>query len=663
MKRILFLGIVLSVFCIAFMSVKLIQGIVTDEKGQPISGASVIVKGTNISTVTDIKGAYSITVPDEKAVLMFSFVGYDPKEIKVKTLATINIKLKASESSLDEVVVVGYGTVKKKEITGSVSTITAKDIQGYVAGVQVSGAPGSASNKRVRGIASNNLNYEYKRDYDSDGEEDKTDDWRYSNDFNTEGYDHITENPFLKVNDNPLSTFSIDVDAASYSNMRRFINNGQLPPPGAIRIEELINYFSYEYPQPKGNDPFAVNMEYAQCPWNEDHELALVGLQGKKIPTENLPASNLVFLIDVSGSMGEPNKLPLVQASLKLLVDQMRDQDKVALVVYAGNAGLVLPSTSGANKTKIKDAIDNLESGGSTAGGAGIQLAYKVAKENFVKEGNNRVILCTDGDFNVGLSSDDALEKLIEQERRSNVFLTVLGYGMGNYQDSKMQKLADKGNGNHAYIDGISEAKKVLIKEFGGTLFTIAKDVKLQLEFNPDKVKAYRLIGYENRMLAKEDFNNDQKDAGELGSGHTVTALYEIVPISAPDEPLDSVDALRYQKVKKQKIPNGFINEIMNVKLRYKEPTGDVSKLLQFPLTGKAVALNTASENFRFAAAVASFGMVLRESKYKGTGDFSLVQILAKNAIGQDKEGYRKEFLQLAENAALLKGKKATAKD
>lgn len=663
MKRILFLGIVLSVFCIAFMSVKLIQGIVTDEKGQPISGASVIVKGTNISTVTDIKGAYSITVPDEKAVLMFSFVGYDPKEIKVKTLATINIKLKASESSLDEVVVVGYGTVKKKEITGRVSTITAKDIQGYVAGVQVSGAPGSASNKRVRGIASNNLNYEYKRDYDSDGEEDKTDDWRYSNDFNTEGYDHITENPFLKVNDNPLSTFSIDVDAASYSNMRRFINNGQLPPPGAIRIEELINYFSYEYPQPKGNDPFAVNMEYAQCPWNEDHELALVGLQGKKIPTENLPASNLVFLIDVSGSMGEPNKLPLVQASLKLLVDQMRDQDKVALVVYAGNAGLVLPSTSGANKTKIKDAIDNLESGGSTAGGAGIQLAYKVAKENFVKEGNNRVILCTDGDFNVGLSSDDALEKLIEQERRSNVFLTVLGYGMGNYQDSKMQKLADKGNGNHAYIDGISEAKKVLIKEFGGTLFTIAKDVKLQLEFNPDKVKAYRLIGYENRMLAKEDFNNDQKDAGELGSGHTVTALYEIVPISAPDEPLDSVDALRYQKVKKQKIPNGFINEIMNVKLRYKEPTGDVSKLLQFPLTGKAVALNTASENFRFAAAVASFGMVLRESKYKGTGDFSLVQILAKNAIGQDKEGYRKEFLQLAENAALLKGKKATAKD
>jgi Ca-activated chloride channel family protein len=333
------------------------------------------------------------------------------------------------------------------------------------------------------------------------------------------------------------------------------------------------------------------------------------------------------------------------------------------LVVYAGNAGLVLPSTGGDNKTKIKDAIDRLEAGGSTAGGAGIQLAYKIAKENFVTGGNNRVILCTDGDFNAGLSSDDALEKLIEEERKSKVFLTVLGYGMGNYQDAKMQKLADKGNGNHAYIDGISEAKKVLIKEFGGTLFTIAKDVKLQIEFNPDKIKAYRLIGYENRMLAKEDFNNDQKDAGELGSGHTVTALYEIVPIDAPDEPLDSVDALRYQKVKKQKITNTYTNEVMNVKLRYKEPASDVSKLLQFPLTGSPAVLDNSSENFRFAAAVASFGMVLRESKYKGTGSFSLVQQLAKNAVGQDKEGYRKEFLQLAENAALLKGKKATAKD
>ncbi|CAN5634849.1 VWA domain-containing protein [soil metagenome] len=663
MKRILSLGILLSIFCIAFMPTKLIKGIVTDEKGNPIAGASIVVKGTQIGAVTDVKGAFSITVQDEKTVLIISYVGYETQEIKIKSEASLTVKMKPVESHLDEVVVTGYGTVKKKEITGSVTTIDSKALYGYASGIAVNSTPGAGSTVRLRGITSANKNYAPSTDIDGDGEEEEYDDWRYNNDFNTEGYDHIAENPFLKVNDNPLSTFSIDVDAASYSNMRRFINNGQLPPAGAIRIEELINYFSYDYPQPKGNDPFGVNMEYAQCPWNKDHELVLVGLRGKKIPTENLPVSNLVFLIDVSGSMGEPNKLPLVQASLKLLVDQLREQDKVALVVYAGNAGLVLPSTSGANKTKIKDAIDNLQSGGSTAGGAGIQLAYKVAKENFVKEGNNRVILCTDGDFNVGLNSDDALEKLIEAERKSNVFLTVLGYGMGNYQDSKMQKLADKGNGNHAYIDGISEAKKVLIKEFGGTLFTIAKDVKLQMEFNPDKVKAYRLIGYENRMLAKEDFNNDQKDAGELGSGHTVTALYEIVLIDAPDEPFDSIDALRYQKVKKQKISNAFTNEVMNVKLRYKEPTGDISKLLQFPLTGNPVSLNAASENFRFAAAVATFGMVLRESKYKGMGDFSLVQSLTKNAVGYDKEGYRKEFLQLAENAALLKGKKVTAKD
>ncbi len=405
-------------------------------------------------------------------------------------------------------------------------------------------------------------------------------------------------------------------------------------------------------------------------------------MQGKKIPVDNLPASNLVFLIDVSGSMDEPDKLPLVQSSLKLLVDQLRPQDKVALVVYAGNAGLVLPSTSGDEKMKIKNAIDKLEAGGSTAGGAGIQLVYKIAKENFVKDGNNRVILCTDGDFNVGFSSDDALENLIEEERKSNVYLTILGYGTGNYQDSKMQKLADKGNGNHAYIDGISEAKKVLIKEFGGTLFTIAKDVKLQIEFNPDKVKAYRLIGYENRMLAKEDFNNDKKDAGELGSGHTVTALYEIIPKGVNDESLDGVDALKYQKIKKVKLTNVYTNELLNVKLRYKRPNnltfpktpleliddtkeqnGDTIKMIQFPLIDTPVELAETSTNFRFAAAVAEFGMLLRNSQYKGNGDFNLVKQLAKNAMGNDEDGYRKEFVQLVEGAAILKGKKDTVKE
>ncbi len=366
--------------------------------------------------------------------------------------------------------------------------------------------------------------------------------------FNTEEYSNIVENGFHKVSDDPLSTFSIDVDAASYSNVRRYINSNQLPPAGAVRTEEMINYFKYQYPQPTGKDPFSINTEISDCPWNNENKLVLIGLQGKNIPVENLPASNLVFLIDVSGSMMDENKLPLVKASMKILTDQLREEDHISIVVYAGNAGLVLPATSGANKTKIKTAIDALEAGGSTAGGAGIQLAYKTAMQNFMQDGNNRIILCTDGDFNVGASSDDDMVRLIEKERNQGIYLTVLGYGMGNYKDSKMQQLADKGNGNHAYIDGINEAKKVLVNEFGGTLFTIAKDVKLQLEFNPAKVAGYRLIGYENRILNKEDFNDDKKDAGELGSGHTVTALYEIIPAGVQSEFLKNVDPLKYQK-------------------------------------------------------------------------------------------------------------------
>ncbi|HXL57526.1 MAG TPA: von Willebrand factor type A domain-containing protein, partial [Chitinophagaceae bacterium] len=620
------------------------------------AGVTVQVKRTKIATVTNVKGEFTITALDEKAVLVISYIGFDSKEIKIKDIQNIVVALKP--------------TAQHSEVLDS-----AKLTQDYDA---VFLSPVMESKARI--TASGYYNYnpsELLKDHEG-----SDDSWRYNNNFNTEGYDKVTENPFLKVNDNPLSTFSIDVDAASYSNMRRFINDGQLPPPGAIRIEELINYFTYQYPQPKNDDPFTVNMELSSCPWNEKHELVLIGLQGKKIPVDNLPASNLVFLIDVSGSMDEPDKLPLVKSSLKLLVDQLRPQDKVALVVYAGNAGLVLPSRSGEEKIKIKNAIDQLEAGGSTAGGAGIQLAYKIAKENFVKDGNNRVILCTDGDFNVGLSSDDALENLIEEERKSGVFLTVLGFGTGNYQDSKMQKLADKGNGNHAYIDGISEAKKVLINEFGGTLFTIAKDVKLQIEFNSDKVKAYRLIGYENRMLAKEDFNNDKKEAGELGSGHTVTALYEIIPTGVNDESLDSVDALKYQKIKKVKLTNVYTNELMNVKLRYKRPNSltfikssveliddtnsqnsETSKMIQFPLIDKPVELAQTSNNFRFAAAVAEFGMLLRNSQYRGNGDFNLVKQLAKNAIGNDEEGYRKEFVHLVENAAILKGKKDTVKE
>ncbi|WP_235954141.1 vWA domain-containing protein [Limnovirga soli] len=619
---------------------RIITGKVTDENGNPIAAATVIVKGTSTATVTNINGEYSIVVNKEKAVLVISYVGYESKEIKLGTPLQYNVTLKPSQSPLSEVVVVGYGTSTDKYTSYYAPSAKTKTLTGQLAGVQVQ----------------QNKNNGY---YYSPNNKDSFNDY-FNTPNNSEGYDKINENPFLRVKENPLSTFSIDVDAASYSNIRRFINNGQLPPIDAVRIEEMINYFSYQYPQPTDDKPFGITTEMATCPWNKKHALVMVGLQGKKVATENLPASNLVFLIDVSGSMNDANKLPLVQASLKMLSTQLRAEDKVAIVVYAGSAGLVLPSTTGDNVTAIKDAIDKLSAGGSTAGGAGIQLAYKVAKDNFVKEGNNRVILCTDGDFNVGLSSDDALEALIEQERKSGVFLTVLGFGMGNYQDSKMQKLADKGNGNHAYIDGINEAKKVLINEFGGTLFTIAKDVKLQIEFNPAQVKSYRLIGYENRMLAKEDFNNDQKDAGELGSGHTVTALYEIVPASNKEDDTETVDALRYQTTEKEKISTAFGKELMNIKLRYKKPDEDKSALIEHPVMEQYGNIENTSENCRFVTAVAGFGMLLRNSNFKGDAAYDMILSLARKSVGADEQGYRKEFVQMVENAALLSGKKVT---
>jgi len=470
--------------------------------------------------------------------------------------------------------------------------------------------------------------------------------------FNTEDYDNIVENKFLAVTQNPLSTFSIDVDEAAYSNVRRFLLNGSMPPAGAVRIEEMINYFDYMYPKPSNDEPFTVNTEISDCPWNPQHRLVHIGLQGKEIPVDNLPSSNMVFLVDVSGSMSVPNKLPLVQASLNMLVDQLREKDKVAIVVYAGRAGLVLPSTSGADKIKIKEAINELEAGGTTAGGEGIQLAYKIARENFIKDGNNRIILATDGDFNVGASSDDELVRLIEKERQSGVFLSVLGYGMGNYKDNKMQQLADKGNGNHSYIDNINEARKVLVSEFGSTLFTIAKDVKIQIEFNPSKVQAYRLIGYENRMLAAEDFNDDTKDAGELGSGHTVTALYEIIPVGVRDSFIKTVDPLKYQ-ANNREVADADENspEIMTIKLRYKDPVGEVSKLISHPVVDSHMSLVNTSDNFRFSAAVAEFGLLLRDSEYKQQSSFSQVVSLAKSARGKDEHGYRSEFVRLVESA------------
>ena len=466
---------------------------------------------------------------------------------------------------------------------------------------------------------------------------------------NRENYSPIDENAFKRVKHNPLSTFAIDVDTASYSNLRRFLNNGQLPPTDAIRIEELINYFNYDYPEPESDRPFSITTEISQAPWNPTHQLVHIGIQGEKMAIEDLPPSNLVFLLDVSGSMNNPNKLPLLKEAFRMLVNELREEDQVSIVVYAGAAGVVLPPTPGNQKDKILTAIENLNAGGSTAGGAGIKLAYKLAQDNFIKSGNNRVILATDGDFNVGVSSDTELVKLIEQKRKKGVFLTVLGFGTGNLQDSKMEKIANKGNGNYAYIDNELEAKKVLVNEIGATLLTIAKDVKIQVEFNPAKVQGYRLIGYENRRLKDEEFNDDTKDAGELGAGHTVTALYEIIPVGAKTKvKLPDIDPLKYQS---NTASTTNSKELMQVKLRYKEPDGNTSQLLTYPLVDKAVKLKDASDNFKFSAAVASFGMVLRDSPYKGKASFDQALQLAKESEGVDLEGYRAEFIDLIESA------------
>ncbi len=474
---------------------------------------------------------------------------------------------------------------------------------------------------------------------------------------NTENYQKLTENKFIQPKNQALSTFSIDVDNASYTNARRFIQSGQLPNPDAVRIEEFINYFDYDYPQPKNDVPFSINTEISVAPWNTKHKLVHIGIQGKELDYKNLSASNLVFLIDASGSMEDPNKLPLLRSSLKMLLNEMNEKDRISIVAYAGATGLVLPSTSVKEKVKILNALENVSAGGSTAGGAGITLAYKIAKENFIKNGNNRVILCTDGDFNVGVNSADDLVKLIETKRNDDIFLTVCGFGMGNYKDYQMEELSNAGNGNYFYIDNIQEAKKVFVTQMRATLFTIAKDVKLQIEFNPTKVAAYRLIGYENRMLKKEDFNDDKKDAGELGAGHTVTALYEIIPVGVKSEFLTSVDDLRYQN--NSKISSNYTavassDELLNLKLRYKKPDETKSKLIVSPLKDENIALSKTSDNFRFSAAVASFGMILRNSEYKSNTDYQNVIELAKNSKGQDIEGYRSEFLKLVESCMLM---------
>ncbi|WP_369751004.1 von Willebrand factor type A domain-containing protein [Pontibacter sp. BAB1700] len=558
-----------------------------------------------------------MAISDDNATLVFRFIGYMTQEIKVGKRNVLDVKMQLDTRQLCEVVVVEQSLPRA--------------LAGKVAGVF------SGRNR------AENMTYAAAPVFDAAPLV-----------HNTENYDFIKENSFLDAQKNPLSTFSIDVDNASYSNVRRFLNQGQRPPADAVRIEEMVNYFNYDYPQPAGDAPFSVTTELSACPWNKQNQLLHIGLQGKRVPTDQLPPSNLVFLIDVSGSMFSPDKLPLVKAGLKLLVEELRPQDQVSMVVYAGAAGLVLPSTSGKEKKKIIAALDKLEAGGSTAGGAGINLAYKVAEENFVKGGNNRVILASDGDFNVGVSSDSDLQRLIEKKRETGVFLTVLGFGTGNLKDSRMEQLANKGNGNYAYIDNIREAQKVFVSEFGGTLFTIAKDVKLQLEFNPAKVKAYRLIGYENRALANEEFNDDKKDAGDMGSGHTVTALYEIVPAGADSETqAGQLDELKYQKTTLDPKAKRT-DEMLTMKLRYKEPDGETSRLMTTTVSSQAIPAAQTSDNFRFSAAVAACGMLLRDSEFKGNASFPMVLELAKNARGKDEEGYRIEFVNLVKSMGLL---------
>ena len=596
-----------TLICVVMTAVTLqaqeitVTGTVTDESNLPLTGVNVIVKGSSNGTQTDLDGKYELKAEIGQK-LKFSYVGYGTVERKVKGKKPIDVQMKPSVT-LDQVV-----QVIESEAMESKNML----IRGKASGVRHS--PTYPVNNQVS---------------------------------SNESYDKIEENIFKMVTTAPLSTFSIDVDKAGYSNIRRMINHGQKIPKDAVKIEEMINYFSYNYPQPKRNEPFSIITEVANSPWNTNTKLVKIGLKGKDIATENTPASNLVFLLDVSGSMNSENKLGLLKSAMEVLVDKLREEDKVSIVVYAGAAGTVLEPTNGNNKEKIMEAIDKLRAGGSTAGGEGIKLAYKIAEENFIKDGNNRVILATDGDFNVGASSDRAMEDLIEEKRESGVFLTCLGFGMGNYKDSKMETLADKGNGNHAYIDTMQEAKKVLGTEFFGTIYTIAKDVKLQVEFNPKKVQAYRLIGYENRLLNDEDFNDDTKDAGELGSGHTVTALYELIPVGVKSEYLKDIDDLKYTNTK---ISNSKTDELLTVKFRYKEPDGDKSKLIVKTLKDSNADIKKTSEDFQFSAAVALFGQQLRDSEFISTKNRADVIQLAQAGRGIDKEGYRAEFIRLVKS-------------
>ncbi len=691
-----------------------ITGVITDEvSGHPIEGAQVILVGETVGTLTNADGRYLLlNVPAGEHTIRVVLPGFVQQSQTVTVTAgetaASDFTLKASAVPMSHLVVSSIAEKTRLELErgayGALKSSQKIRIRGanrrrlpsnepavYLDGIRMEHdlsnrhAPTTFNDLRASDIQSIEVR-EGQAASDLYGPEaangvivitTKPESDRLDS-FDREGYASVEYNRFLTAAANPRSTFAIDVDRASYSNIRRFLRSGQMPPPDAVRIEELVNYFPYGYEGPKGRHPFAVHTEVAPAPWNPDHLLVKIGIKGRIIDRASLPPSNLVFLLDVSGSMGSPDKLPLLKSALALLIEELRPEDRIAMVVYAGAAGLVLESTPGDQKATILAALNRLSSGGSTAGGAGIRLAYEVARRNWIADGNNRVILATDGDFNVGASSEGDLRRLIEEKREEGTFLTVLGFGTGNYQDAKMEQLADHGNGNFAYIDNLTEARKVLVTEMGGTLHTIAKDVKIQVEFNTERVKAHRLIGYENRMLASEDFNDDTKDAGELGAGHTVTALYEIVLVGVDSELASlSVDPLRYDgtgltgpvaltatsnvlqawygTVKTAaaaavRFITGSEAELMYVKLRYKLPDSDKSVLLSQPVYDDAAP---ASEDLRFASAVAAFGMILRDSPHCDA-DFDDVLAWAKEGLGPDPLGYRAEFIGMVQTARSL---------
>lgn len=668
--KMLLLMLLLQVALRAVAQTGEITGIVTDDKGEPIINATVQVldgKTEKGGAATDFDGLYVIKPLDAGHYsVKVTYIGFKDNIttnvlVAAGNTTTVNIKMTPSSTSIKEVTVKAYKVpLIDAYSAGSTTTITSSriekmptrstsDIAATAPGVyqQKNGTSLSIAGARTSGTL-----------YVIDGVQaqghtipvqDALAPKAQFYDPSTAEYKKNPENDFMNVRVNPLSTMSVDVDRASYSNVRRFINEGSLPPADAVRIEEMVNYFDYKYAQPEGADPIAIHTEMTNCPWRAENRVLHVAIQAKNMALDKLPPSNLVFLIDVSGSMESPERLPLIKAGMKLLVAKLRPNDKVSIVTYAGNAGLALPPTPGNEKEKIIRVLDRLEAGGSTAGGAGIQLAYKIAQENFIKGGNNRVLLATDGDFNVGISNDNELEDMITKERESGVFLTCLGVGTDNFKDAKMEMLADKGNGNYDYLDNIQEAEKTLVNEFSGTLFTIAKDVKAQIEFNPSKVQAYRLIGYEDRLLNEEDFKDDKKDAGDMGAGHTVTILYEIIPAGVKSEFVRDVNNLKYQVPATTTATYG--DEMATIKFRYKKPDGNKSTEIVHPIADRTIDIENATEDTRFSESVAMFGMLLKDSKYKGSSEYKEVIAMAENSKSYDKDGYRAEFVRLVKAA------------